>query len=579
MSSTSSSASSTSSSRSTSSISSMSSSSRSTSSSSSLWDGTVFEPYGSFVAHPSLTIDVLNSDQLAEVTKSLFEGELPPVFRAVSPLRLRGDFRNRDAVWGFRETCPHRDSKQMSNAVVLTGEKVIIYIAPQGHGLGYLGLAGDGMAFAMTSLHITLFDILRGVEKTVVFSNFGAAANDPSRFILWQPAEKDAENEQMYTDKGFNGLYSIRVREVNTYYSKADWSQELQFPDDTTPPVNESWTQFAAYWWKRSLVESEVNPAHNPFFLSNVEFRNGVALDGNTIQQDFDDRTKFPNFLRVAGAQTFDLTDEQKEIVMRDSTMGLLLAQGPILTGDSGVVPTIGISITDGAGDPRIERSTVVRIVDEASPQPNRLYGLNGVPAITNLHQPVADMASNHNATTFSFRDPAKMIESTVAGVGSNIVFSPNGVEIKWAGTVSNVVDLQTALVLGQQPGVEETPGFIRDEIFASSTSSLNFTSSLSTSSPFMPVMEVVQISGPVVPLEVLGLYEHNGEYDNWPAYSNEEATLWIWRDSGEGWRINTRPGNYEANAFWTLVPSATPIGGIFSSLGWYRGTVTVNGL
>jgi hypothetical protein len=453
----------------------------------------VFEPYGRTAQQPSLTIDILNKESLADTTKNLFGGELPAIFQRANPERLRGDFRKGDAVWGFRETSPHK-TKDMSSAVVLAGEKVVIYIAPVGHGLGYLDLAQDGIVFAKTNLEITLFDVLRGVEKTVMFDNFESPPDDPSRYILWEPKERDLENEGLYGDYGFNGLYSIRIRETSSYYVRADWTEPLEFPNNTTPPINESWTQFAAYWWARALNECQypVSPVRNVNVLQNAEFRTNIPINlllPPTIQYAFDHNTDFPSFLRIVAGETLDLTDEQKEIVMRDSAMGLLLAQGPILLGDSGISPTIGIGITDKAPKPDdAKRPTTVRIADANEHQVNRLYGLDGIPAVTNLHQPLSDLVSNHNSTNFSFRNPVRVIESSSAGIGSKVLFSPTGLVVQWASSVGNTPDFRMSVTIGQHPGIEETDiESEEDALFQSSSSSVSSASSTSSSSASSP--------------------------------------------------------------------------------------------
>ena len=247
------------------------------------------------MSRPSLTIDILNKSSLPGATAMCFGGSLPPILKPMDEERLRGDFRERQAVWGIKETSILNN--RQSNGVALTGERVIIYIAPRGHSAGYLSVSSDPV-FARSTLTVTVYDILRGTQSSLDFSGFETPADDPSRYLYLRIPEYDGISAAFAASQGEHGLYVIRISESYSFYSRSDFTAPLPM---TLPIVNESWSQIQSIYWKGALNALSISPFTNIGILSACDFRKynlPISTSVTPASEVFDHNASFVDFRR-----------------------------------------------------------------------------------------------------------------------------------------------------------------------------------------------------------------------------------------------------------------------------------------
>jgi len=406
--------------------SSSSNSSSSVSSSSSPWKETIFyspatTSAGKIYSKVTLTADLLNRSSLKDLTKTACGETLPPSMLPANDDRFRGNMGSNDASWGFLETCPNENGN-MSSAIVLDGERVIIKIAPRGHALGYWAPAGGGV-YCRSRLDVTLFDVARAVEKTVTFTDFKSASNSSSRYICWDVPDDDS---RLWGGYGACGYYSIRLRETYDVYSTPDWSEETSVLAGADRPVSEHWLHITAIPWKRVLAHAKLNPQRNVQILTAADVRVG-SLDPTgteTIQQVFDSYTSFPQYRRTVGTEVFDLTDEQKNLIVRDCCMAYLASQAPVLPADSHIAPAIGIgihSVPEPPSDPSLPTTKTLR-QSIPSERENRLFSLDASPVATTTHDVLSDMSDKHSGSYAILRDPLLILAVNEEGTVSETV-------------------------------------------------------------------------------------------------------------------------------------------------------------
>lgn len=397
-----------------SSFSSLSSSSKSSSStSSSVYDGVVFEPAGEAYACPSLVVDILNLPELVADTKSAFGSAFRQQLGWVAEDRLRGDMSTGMAKWGFKQA-----NGKTSNAVVLTGEKVVIHIASKGHGVGYSRTASEGPIFSRTRIRITLHDTYRNVEKSVVFDSFSIPVSDPNRYIMWQVGDYGSWCEQSRTDTGVCGVYVLTVSDESIFYHRADWTDEVVLENGMSFPRSESCLQVVAYEWRDALGNIVIDPSRNSAVMTGVEFRTS-PIDPHTTGNEasvFDSHTIFPLYESSNG-----MNAEQKSIVLRDNAMTLMSSQGPILPADAPHAQILGIGMTpiNMPSDKNMGVSIRPAAAIEKNAEPRRTFSLSGRPAATNVLDELGAFVSDHNQGDFVFCDPVLATSFDVDGEAS----------------------------------------------------------------------------------------------------------------------------------------------------------------
>lgn len=400
-------------------------SSSSLSSSSSIWDKIVWETYGSVPKQTSLTIDILNKEDLYDKTTQWFGGVLPPAIRKLPIERFRSNILCKDAVWGTLETFSGNKSS-LSNAVVLAGDTISIYIAPIGHAIGFYPDVSNGIVFGKTTLHATLYDVIQGEKKTVVFEDFELPAYDAKRYIKWQVNDINGETTQLFNNKNIYGFYVIEITETNEWFEMADWSLPIaQLNNVKTQFNNSSYLQVFALWWNKILSEINLtNTSRNVPITSNINFITHPVIDGDTIADVFDNKTKFPLYLNTSDGSPIDITSNQKTNIINECSWSAISSQLPLLTSDSSIGKLLKIGICDKRASeefsipPYIREKPYVIIQGETSEFP----GLNGVVAACNLQEYLKDMVNNHEQSSFKIGDPARTLwinkESNESAIG-----------------------------------------------------------------------------------------------------------------------------------------------------------------
>ena len=383
------------------------------------------EANGSAVTTPSLTIDILNKESMVDRTTSYFNGVLPPVLQPMDGERLRGDFRERSAIWGFRELSTM--AARQSNGVALTGERLVIYIAPRGHAAGHLSGYADPI-FARVTLIVTAYDLAHGTQASTAFNNFTSAADDPSRYLHLALPEYDSIAASFAASQGVHGSLVLALQETYEFFQKADFTDPLS---DLTV-VNESYTQIQTIYWKGVLSALTVTPNTNIELLTNCDFRK-YNLPINTtvtpVSSVFDRNLAFKDFRRstkIGGVLTpVDPTVEQKETIVRDGTMGLLSTQLPILPADASPSPVLSLGIASAPSVPAFSESVVARPAAgdlQNVTTRSRFFGLNGAPPAVNTLETLNALTNNHAQLSLTLRDPLRVLSCDCLGRGT-VVF------------------------------------------------------------------------------------------------------------------------------------------------------------
>ena len=404
------------------------------------------------MSRPSLTIDILNKSSLPGATAMCFGGSLPPILKPMDEERLRGDFRERQAVWGIKETSILNN--RQSNGVALTGERVIIYIAPRGHSAGYLSVSSDPV-FARSTLTVTVYDILRGTQSSLDFSGFETPADDPSRYLYLRIPEYDGISAAFAASQGEHGLYVIRISESYSFYSRSDFTAPLPM---TLPIVNESWSQIQSIYWKGALNALSISPFTNIGILSACDFRKynlPISTSVTPASEVFDHNASFVDFRRsvvINGTPTFlEPSTEQKETMVRDGSMALISTQLPILPSDAAVSPVIGIGIAAAATPPATTESTTARPdawTGATTPEASRLFGLTGEPPAINTIETLNSITNNHSQLGLTLRDPLRVFECDQIGNSGTVAFSV-GAESTGISTVSKAGTQVLSITIG----------------------------------------------------------------------------------------------------------------------------------
>jgi hypothetical protein len=419
---------------------------------------------------------VLNASGLAADTKAAFGSSFRQSLGWVAEERLRGDFASGATGWGFRQA-----NGASSNAVVFSGERVVVHVAARGHGVGYWGDASDGPVFSKTRMRLTLRDLHRNVDKSVTFDSFSKPVGDPSRYFLWVVGETDPWVQGSRETDTTCGTYVLTVSDESELYRRADWTSPVEAGEGKAFPRPESSLKVVAYDWRDVLAGVATSPVRNAAVLSGAEFRTAaVPNDAADEKSVFDSMTVFPSYEGDAG-----LSDEQKAVVIRDNAMVLLSSQGPILPADAPKAPVLGMGMSAAAApDPIPSPSTRPAEERTSAVGPRRTFSLSGRPVATNVLDDLSDMTPGRNQGYLSFADPVRVL-SFASGGGSSgeldegmawILSGRNarGMELASGGSA------QKTIVVGDEAYEITTEG---DWVSSSSSSSSASSSSRSTGS------------------------------------------------------------------------------------------------
>jgi len=345
----------------------------------------------------------MNGAALAADTRAAFGSSFASSVGWVATERLRGDFGSGGVEWGFRQA-----NGRTSNAVVLTGERVVIHVATRGHGVGYLGDASDGPVFSKTRIRLTLRDLNRNVDKSVVFDSFSKPVGHADRYVLWVVGDVDDWVAGDHAADMTCGTYVLTVSDESELYRRADWTDPIEPGDGKSMPRPESSLQVVAYDWRDALSGVQLHPSRNASVISAAEFRTApVGVGDGPEEAVFDSLTVYPSYEGDAG-----LSDEQKRVVVRDSALVLLSSQGPVLPSDAPCAPIVGIGMTAVATQSSTNEVPSSRPAENvpATLDRKRTFSLSGRPAATNVLDDLAAMASERGQAYLSFSDPPRVL-------------------------------------------------------------------------------------------------------------------------------------------------------------------------
>ena len=389
-----------------------SSSQSSTSSTSSFVEGMEFYFATTIPSKADLSISILNTDDLKESTKQWFGYPFPSEIKAISDSRFRGNLTYKEAVWGISELCSGSNSN-ISNAVVFEGTTLVIKISPEGHAVGYLPTISNSVVFSKTTLEITVYDVANGAHKTLVFQNFQTLPDALDRYIVWKIPNITDDATDLYLEKGFYGLYTIEIKEKNEWFLTPDWQLPINIPVSMQNNENSSFAQFFSIWWKRFLTEVDIaHPARNVSVLKNINFITSPVLidDGKTTQEVFDQNTTFPLFKYISNGLPVDISDDDKDAIIKSNSWSIAASQLPILTSDYFKAKLLGLGIAQSQTPPTTDYLPYVRNSDYTSESigTKEIYNLNGVPVVYNLHNFMSNMVQNHLQSSSKLYNPTR---------------------------------------------------------------------------------------------------------------------------------------------------------------------------
>lgn len=390
---------------------------------------------------------MINSQILVAETKNTFGSLFSKNFGWASEERLRGNFSKGLTQWGFQQT-----SGKISNAVVFAGEKVVIHIATKGHGVGYLGETGLVPVFSKTQIRITLHDVYRNVEKSILFNSFSKPLSHPDRYILWQVCDTEDWSAVSRSNKGICGLYVLKITDESLFYSRADWTNQIAPNTNMGFPSEETYLQVVSYEWRDALGKIQINPSKNVNVLSKSEFRTS-SIDPYTTDNEadvFGNNTTFVDYERAVG-----LTDEQKKIVIRDNAMVLLSTQGPLLPADAPKSPILGIGMEQiiSSDEQDINPSIRPAAIIEQSTLSKRTFSLSGKPVATNVFDELNGLVTDHEQSNFNFQTPILTFALNTSGVGSDnlnngLAFVISGIRVNGF-SISNGEESEFEIIVG----------------------------------------------------------------------------------------------------------------------------------
>lgn len=372
----------------------------------------LFYPYlldnGGNKQNIALTIDILNKTELEQETKDFVNKQW------VNKQRLDNNVSTSKAIWGFKEAFHgFKKSRALSNAFGFSGQQITFYIAPKGHGTGYID---DQWVYGKTTITISAVDIINGSETVLyTFSGFEKSDSDATRYFNWTIPSL---NSTAFSNYGLFGLVVLKIDVSQIYYKDAQWETLL---DESVPYQNQSLLQLLVYSGAKEIIE--VDGGDLSILTSTPSYT-------DTLEQIFSD-TIFDN---LQSLNQNALTDAQKRAIIADQIAVLFMSQHPVITADFYPGKVIGW----GAGASVPPQKVIEKAIIYSKRYPNiipmindRLFGMIATYKSFNFAVDIERYISDFTQSSQITRDPMRVIYMDADGVVSDdfgvdgIIFNP----------------------------------------------------------------------------------------------------------------------------------------------------------
>jgi len=387
----------------------------------------LFYPYildnGGNYRNVSLTIDILNKSDLQDETKDFANKNW------VNKNRLENNLSSAKAIWGFKEAFHGvKKSRSISNAFCFGGQKITFYIAPQGHGTGYVD---EQWVYCKTSITIAATDVLNGTNVNIkTFSDFDIDADNTSRYFSWAVP---SINQDAFDQYGLFGLCVLKIDIVQSYYSDS----KRENPLESIPFKNQAYLQLLIYSGAKEIIEVNAGDLSilniTPSYTDTLE-----QIFSKTIFDSIQDTNKNP------------LTDKQKRAIVADQIAVLFMSQHPVVTADFYPGKIIG-SGGENAVSPRkvVEKAIIYgkRYPDIIPMVNDRLFGMVANYKAFNFVTDIESYIPINNQSSQIIRDPVRAIYIDSDGIINSdfgidgISFDPYAVNVSAAEIILDVPD------------------------------------------------------------------------------------------------------------------------------------------
>ena len=372
----------------------------------------LFYPYildnGGNKQNVSLTIDILNKKGLEQNTKNF------PNRNWINKDRLNADLSNSQAIWGFKEAYhAKKASRSLSNAIVFSGQELSFYIAPQGHGTGYIN---DKWAYCKTRIVVTAIDVINGTSIILTdFSDFQVEENSSNRYFKYVVPSL---NNDLFNNYGLFGLNIIRIEVEQTYYKDARLTMLL---DQVVPYKNQSSLQLLIYSGAKEAIEVNAGV---------VNILTQIPSYSDTLEDIFAKTTL--NTLQNLNQNS--LTAAQKRAIIADQMAVLFMSQHPVITADNYPGKAIGWGAQQSITPLKVINNIITYVKQNPDLVPiirDRLFGMLVTYKSFNYTFDIEKIITDFNQSTQIIRDPVRTIYIDSNNVLNNdmsvdgIVFNP----------------------------------------------------------------------------------------------------------------------------------------------------------
>lgn len=364
----------------------------------------------------SLTIDVMNRDELVKDTKNIVNKKW------IDENRLANNLSNAKVNWGFKEAYHGvKKSRAISNAICFDGQVLTFYIAPQGHEAGYVD---NSWLYCKTTLTVKVVNLANGSEETIyTFNNFESKDNDSTRYFSWTAPSIDQET---YDNYGLFGICVLRLEVNRVYYEDAE---RIRPTDKIIPTLNQSHLQLLIYSGAKEIIEVDAEDANILKTLPSYS---------DTLTQIFS-KTIFDD---LQSLNYNALTDDQKRAIIADQIAVLFMSQHPVLFADVYPGKIIGFGANQALPAAKIINKIITygkRYPDIVPLVKDRLFGMLATYKTFNFGIDIEQVISDYTQSTQYIRDPIRVILVDSNGILSSdfgidgIAFNP------YAMTTTNV--------------------------------------------------------------------------------------------------------------------------------------------
>jgi hypothetical protein len=361
----------------------------------------------------SLTIDVLNKDQLVDSTENL------PNKALVTEERMRNDLSLSADIWGFKEAFHGtKKSKSIANGFCFGGQELTFYIAPEGHGSGQI----DGeWIYCKTTVTVSATDLVNGTNELLhTFDDFESGADDDSRRFTWSVPE---QSSTLFSSYGLFGLVVIRLNVERTYYEDADWKTSIE---EVAPSSNQAHLQLLIYSGAREIIDVDAG---------DISILTSTPAASDSLTDIFSDTV----LETLQDANLNPLSDAQKRAIIADQIALLFMSQHPIINADFYPSKVIGGG-AKAAVEPRKVLDQAITYLqtypDLVAMVDDRLFGMFVTYQAFNFTDEMESFIPDKTQSTQSVRDPVRVIlmqeDGTVAddlGV-DGVAFDPYALDV-----------------------------------------------------------------------------------------------------------------------------------------------------